>query len=112
PLAQKLPISSARPIDAMVDRWRAQYSELTGSAAEHLAAGEEKLALDTSAAYLDAETEFQKALVLDKGNDRAVAGRALALALRKGAKVDADTQKMAEQMLVAAEQRGGDARLY
>ncbi len=112
PLAQKLPISSARPIDAMVDRWRAQYPELTGSAAEHAAAGEEKLALDTSSAYAEAEREFQKALVLDKSNDRAVAGWALALAFGRGDKVDGDTQKMAEQMLVAAEQRGGDARVY
>lgn len=112
PLAQRLPISSARPIDAMVERWRAQLPELSGSAAEHLAAGEEKLALDTSTAYTQAEREFQKALVLDKGNDRAVAGWALALAFGKGDKVDGDTQKMAEQMLVAAEQRGGDARVY
>lgn len=112
PLAQKLPISSARPIDAMVERWKASYPGLTGSAAEHLAAGEEKLALDSSTAYAEAETEFQKALVLDKSNDRAVAGWALALAFGKGDKIDGDTQKMAEQMLVAAEQRGGDARVY
>jgi len=112
PLAQKLPISSARPIDAMVERWKAQYPSLTGSAAEHLAAGEEKLALDTSTAYAEAESEFQKALVLDKSNDRAIAGWALALAFGKGDAIDADTQKMAEQMLLAAEQRGGDARVY
>ncbi|MBL8951990.1 MAG: zinc-ribbon domain-containing protein, partial [Myxococcaceae bacterium] len=112
PLAQKLPISSARPIDAMVERWKAQFPTLTGSAAEHLAAGEEKLALDNSSSYAEAEAEFQKALVLDKSNDRAIAGWALALAFGKGDKVDADTQKMAEQMLLAAEQRGGDARVY
>ncbi|MBK7863993.1 MAG: zinc-ribbon domain-containing protein [Archangiaceae bacterium] len=112
PMAQKLPISSARPIDAMVDRWKASFPELSGSAAEHLAAGEEKLALDTTTAYAEAEVEFQKALVLDKNNDRAIAGWAMALAFGRGDKVDGDTQKMAEQMLVAAEQRGGDARVY
>ncbi len=112
PMAQKLPISSARPIDAMVERWKTELPGLTGSAAEHLAAGEEKLALDTSSAYGEAEGEFKKALVLDKSNDRAIAGWALALAFGRGDTVDADTQKMAEQMLLAAEQRGGDARVY
>ena len=59
PLAQKLPISASKPIEAMVDRWKEGYgSGLTGSAAEHLAAGEEKLALDTTRAYIDAEDEF------------------------------------------------------
>jgi tetratricopeptide (TPR) repeat protein len=113
PLAQKLPIAAARPIEAMVDRWKDGYGKnLTGSAAEHLAAGEEKLALDTARAYGEAEEEFKKALVLDKNNDRAVAGWALALAFGRGEKADAETLKMAEQMLVSAEQRGGDARVY
>jgi predicted Zn finger-like uncharacterized protein len=113
PLAQKLPVAAARPIEAMVERWKQGYGEgLSGSAAEHLAAGEEKLALDTSRAYLDAEDEFKKALVLDKSNDRAIAGWALALAFGRGDKVDPETLKMAEAMLVAAEQRGGDARVY
>jgi predicted Zn finger-like uncharacterized protein len=112
-LAQKLPITAARPIDAMVTQWKQSYGEgLTGSAAEHLAAGEEKLAPDTPRAYLEAEEEFKKALVLDKSNDRAIAGWALALAFGRGAKVDPETLKMAEAMLVAAEQRGGDARVY
>src|SRR5207249_6265121 len=111
-MVQKLPAIGARAIDSAVEQWKTRFPGLTGSTAEHLAAGEEKLAVDSTTAYREAEIEFQKALVLDKNNDRAVAGWALALAFGRGNKIDPETQKTAEQMLVAVEHRANDARVY
>lgn len=113
PLAQRLPVGSARPIDAMVERWRAAWPEgLQGSASELMRAGEENLANDTTQGYVDAEINFRKALVLDKSLDQAVAGWALAVAFGRAGQLDAETARMAEQMLTAAGQRSGDNRVF
>ena len=103
---------AAKPIEDMVNAWRLNFPELSGNASEYLAAGEEKLSRDTTSAYREAEEAFQKALVLDKKNDRAVAGWALALAFGRAGEIDDQTARAAEAMLTAAEQRSGDSRIY
>ncbi|MBX7113933.1 MAG: zinc-ribbon domain-containing protein [Myxococcaceae bacterium] len=112
PLAARLPSTASKPIDSVIAKWKETYPNVTGSAAEHLAAGEEHLAKDTQRGYRDAEVEFQKALVLDKTSDRAVAGWALALAFGRGAEADVATLDSTEAMVTAAEQRSGDSRVY
>ncbi len=112
PLAARLPSTASKPIDTVVAKWKELHPNLSGSAAEHLAAGEEHLVKDTQRGYRDAEVEFQKALVLDKSSDRAVAGWALALAFGRGAEADVATLDSTEAMVTAAEQRSGDSRVY
>lgn len=107
----------AKPVEAIVQQWRLNYPELEGesskTANKFIDDGEELLAKDTTQSYLDAEEEFQKALVLDPQNDRAVAGWALALAFGRGAAADENTIKAAESMLTASEQRNSsEARLF
>lgn len=112
PLAQRVAPALSRPIDAMVAEWKKSFPDLSGSAAEHLAAGEEHLAQDSYRGYQQAEVEFQKALVLDRTSDRAIAGWALALAFGRGTDVSPAVLDATEQMLTAAAQRSGDSRVY
>ncbi len=112
PLAARISPGAAKPIERAVETWARRLGKLTGSSADHLAAGEEKLENDTGSAYLEAEVEFQKALVLDKSNDRAIAGWVLAMAFGRGSAIDDETAKIAEELLVSAEQRGGAGRIY
>ena len=113
PLAARPAPGSAKPMERVVDAWKLRFGEgLTGSSADHLAAGEEQLAKDTAAGYLKAEEEFQKALVLDRSNDRAIAGWVLALAFGRGSSIDDELARSAEELLVSAEQRGGTGRVY
>ncbi|MBS1150800.1 MAG: putative adventurous gliding motility protein [Myxococcaceae bacterium] len=113
PLAARLTPGAEKPIDRAVEAWKLRFiDDLSGSSSDHLAAGEEQLAKDTGSGYLEAEEEFQKALVLDKSNDRAIAGYALAMAFGRGNGIEADMAKIAEELLVAAEQRGGAGRVY
>lgn len=112
PLAQRLVPGAEKPIERAIEKWRLQYLDLSGASADHLVAGEEQLAKDTSSGYLEAEEEFQKALVLDKSNDRAIAGWVLAMAFGRGAHIEDEMAKVAEELLVAAELRGGAARVY
>ncbi len=106
PLVVKAPSTQGRPFDRIIEAWRLRYlDDLNGSSADHLAAGEEQLAKDTTAGYRDAEEEFQKALVLDKGNDRAVAGWVLALAFGRGLQLDDATAADALELITVSEQR-------
>jgi len=113
PLAARLTPGAEKPIERAVEAWKLRFvDDLTGSSADHLAAGEEQLAKDTGSGYLEAEEEFQKALVLDKSNDRAIAGWVLAMAFGRGRGIEDEMAKVAEDLLVAAEQRGGAGRVY
>ncbi len=113
PLAARLTPGAEKPIERAVESWKLRFvDDLSGSSADHLAAGEEQLQKDTGSGYLEAEEEFQKALVLDKGNDRAIAGYVLAMAFGRGRGIEDDMAKVAEDLLVAAEQRGGAGRVY
>ncbi|MFT3837168.1 MAG: tetratricopeptide repeat protein [Myxococcaceae bacterium] len=106
PLVVKQTGGEARPVDKIIEAWKLRYlDELSGSSADHLAAGEEQLAKDTTSGYRDAEEEFQKALVLDKGNDRAIAGWVLALAFGRGLQLDDATYQDAVSLVSVAEQR-------
>lgn len=106
----------ARPVEGIIQQWRLNYPELQGesskSAKTYVDSGEELLAKDTTLSYLEAEEEFQKALVLDSSNDRAVAGWVLALAFGRAAQLDDQTVKSAESMLTTSEQRSGDPRVF
>ncbi|MBL9037179.1 MAG: zinc-ribbon domain-containing protein [Archangium sp.] len=110
------PAALKKPVEAVVQTWRMNYPELDGAAAKqadgYVSNGEDLLSRDTTSAYLEAEEEFQKALVVDSSNDRAIAGWVLALAFGRGGQVDDQTAKAAESMLSGAEQRSGTPRLY
>ncbi len=102
-----------RPIEKAIEAWKLRFvDDLSGSSADHLAAGEEQFVKDTTAGYLEAEEQFEKALVLDKGNDRAIAGWVLAMSFGRGTSIDDEMARTAEEMLVAAEHRSGAGRLY
>ena len=112
PLVVK-PSGPGRPVDSIIQQWRLKYPDLEGSSAKQLVdEGEELLVKDTTRSYLDAEESFQQALVLDPGNDRALAGWVLSVAFGKVAQIDEPTAKAAEAMLAAAEQRSGDLRVF
>ncbi|MEW5743522.1 MAG: tetratricopeptide repeat protein, partial [Myxococcota bacterium] len=105
-----------KPAEGVIQQWRLNYPELQGESSKgaktYVDSGEELLAKDTTLSYLDAEEEFQKALVLDSSNDRAVAGWVLALAFGRAAQIDEQTAASAEAMLTAAEQRSGSPRVF
>lgn len=108
--------ASTKKVEAIVQQWKLNYPELVGEppkrARDFVAQGEALLARDTTAAYREAEEFFRKALVLDASEDRAAAGWVLALAFGRGAELDEVTSKAAESMLIAAEQHGGEPRVY
>jgi predicted Zn finger-like uncharacterized protein len=116
PLVVKTPTASARPVDAMVQQWKLNYPDLETETARqsgaHQEAGEQQLQRDTTQAYVDAREEFEKALVLDPGNDKAVAGWVLALSFGRPGQIDEATRRGAESLLAAAEQHSGDPRVY
>lgn len=114
PLAARLAPGAEKPIERAVESWRLRYVDDLGdsSSADHLAAGEEHLAKDTGSGYLEAEEEFQKALVLDKSSDRAIAGWVLAMAFGRGSSIEDEMAKVAEELLIAAELRGGAGRVF
>lgn len=102
-----------KPVDSIVQQWRLKYPDLEGASAPQLVdEGEAFLVKDTTSAYLDAEEAFQQALVLDPGNERALAGWVLSVAFGRPGLIDEPTAKAAESMLSQAEQRSGDARTY
>ena len=105
-----------KPVEGIIQQWRLNYPELQGESAKSAKTyadnGEELLSKDTTLAYLDAEEEFQKALVLDSSDDRAVAGWVLALSFGRAAQIDEQTAKSAESMLLSAEQRSGNPRVF
>lgn len=106
----------AKPAEGVIQQWRLNYPELQGESSKgaktYVDSGEELLAKDTTLSYLQAEEEFQKALVLDSTNDRAVAGWVFALAFGRAAQIDEQTAASAESMLTAAEQRSGSPRVF
>ena len=99
----------AGPIDDIIRRWKVQHTDLKGTSGQHLAAGEAALSLDATGAYLTAEDEFQKALMLDPKSDVAVAGYVRALALGRGPRMDDATYQEALGLISAAEGRSGGA---
>lgn len=104
---------SARPRDAIIQQWTLKYPELEGVSADQLVAdGRAALEKDTTTGYRNAETAFEKALVLDADDARAIAGWALSLAFGRGGKIDDQTLKAAEAMLGVSEQRSGDLGVY
>lgn len=112
PLSVRVSAAADKPIDAMVQKWQARFPEISGSAEEHLDQGEASLQKDTTQGYLDAEAEFQKALVLNSKSDRAVAGWVLAMVFGRAKEIDDATAQAAEAMLTAAGQRSGDSRVF
>lgn len=113
PLVVKGNTGATRPVEQIVQQWRNKYLDLEKNAGPNLIdEGEAQLEKDTTKAYLDAEESFEQALVLDPSSDRALAGWVLALAFGKPGKIDEPTANAAESMLTAAEQRGGDARIF
>lgn len=115
PLAAKRD-TTPRPVEGIIQQWKLNYPELAGEsskkAKDYVELGEGLLARDTTGAYRDAEESFRKALVLDPSSDRAVAGWVLALAFGRDAQIDDATAKAAEAMLMNAEQKGGEPRVY
>ncbi|MFT3709163.1 MAG: zinc-ribbon domain-containing protein [Archangium sp.] len=113
PLVVKGNTGATRPVEQIVQQWRNKYLDLEkGSGPQLIDEGEAQLQKDTTSAYADAEESFEQALVLDPSSDRALAGWVLALAFGKPGKIDEPTANAAESMLTAAEQRGGDARIF
>jgi predicted Zn finger-like uncharacterized protein len=113
PLVVKGNTGATRPVEQIVQQWRNKYLDLEkGAGPQLIDEGEAQLLKDTTSAYRDAEESFEQALVLDPGSDRALAGWVLALAFGKPGKIDDPTANAAESMLTAAEQRGGDARIF
>ncbi len=107
------PTGGGRPVDSIIQQWRLKYPDLEGSSASQLVdEGEELLLKDTTKNYLDSEEAFQQALVLDPGNDQALAGWVLSVAFGKPGQIDEPTAKAAESMLAAAEQRSGELRVF
>jgi tetratricopeptide (TPR) repeat protein len=108
--------TSPKQAEGVIQQWRLNYPELQGESSKgaqtYVDSGEELLAKDTTLSYLEAEEEFQKALVLDSSNDRAVAGWVFALAFGRAAQIDEQTAASAEAMLTAAEQRSGSPRVF
>ncbi len=99
--------------DSLVAQWRLKYPDLDGRSASQLAdEGEEFLAKDTTQRYRDAEESFEQALVLAPNDDRALAGWVLSVAFGRPGQIDEPTAKAAESMLMAAEQRSGDLRVF
>jgi tetratricopeptide (TPR) repeat protein len=106
-----------KTVDAIINQWRLNYPEVEGQSSKQSKAwvdsGEELLLKDTTGAYLDAEEEFQKAIVVDPSNGRAIAGWVLAIAFGRGGQIDDQTARSAEAMLQAAEaSRSCDPRVY
>ena len=116
PLAVKATAGSAKAIDAMVQQWRLNYPDLSSEgskdAAKHLELAEESLQRDTTQGYIDAREEFEKTLVLDSSNDRAIGGWVLTIAFGQPGKIDDATFHTAESLLTAGEQRSNEGRLY
>ncbi|MFO0599191.1 MAG: tetratricopeptide repeat protein [Myxococcaceae bacterium] len=107
------PTGGTRPVEAIVKDWRTKYPDLEKNAGPQLIDdGEKELEKDTTGAYLEAEEDFQQALVLDPENERALAGWALALAFGRPGKIDDTTAAAAESMLSAAEARGSNLRIF
>ena len=102
-----------RPVDSIIQQWKLKYPDVDSASVKSLVdEGEELLIKDTTKSYLDAEEAFQQALVLDPGNDRALAGWVLSVAFGRPGQIDDPTAKAAEAMLAAAEQRGGDLPIF
>ncbi len=122
PWARKAPTlvakhdTSPRPVEGIIQQWRLNYPELAGESVkkskDYVELGETLISKDTTGAYRDAEEAFRKALVLDPSSDRAIAGWALVLAFGRDAQIDDATAKAAESMLMTAEQRNGEPRVY
>ncbi|MGV3622362.1 MAG: tetratricopeptide repeat protein [Archangium sp.] len=113
PLVVKNGGPSVRTPDALVQQWRLKYPDLDGRSTSQLAEdGEELLAKDTTQSYRDAEETFEQALVLTPGDDRALAGWVLSVAFGRPGRIDDPTAAAAEAMLMAAEQRSGDLRVF
>ncbi len=116
PRVVKAAAATPKAIEAMVNQWRLNFPELEGESSKASVAmleeGEQALLKDTTKGYLEAEEAFQKALVLDPSNERAVAGFALALAFGRGPALDDATARAAEGMLEALEPKSGDLHLY
>lgn len=114
PWARRAPTLAAAAANAQVDqvieRWRLLYIDLKDSSDEYTARGEAELAKDTSSGYAAAQAEFQKAVIVDPDNDRAVAGYVNALALDPDASLDDRRYEEALSLIAAAEmRRGADA---
>lgn len=113
PLVVKPGQGASRTPDALVQQWRLKYPDLDGRTASQLSdEGEELLAKDTTQSYRDAEELFEQALVLSPGDDRALAGWVLSVAFGRPGRIDDPTAAAAESMLMAAEQRSGDLRVF
>lgn len=110
------PQEQRQPVDTVIQQWKLNYPELSGESSKqakgYLEEGESLLLKDTTAAYLDAEEEFQKALVLDPTMDRAIAGWVLSIAFGRGAQIDEPTARAAESLLAGAERRGAEPRVF
>lgn len=111
PWVDQRPVLAAEPevkeLDQVIRKWRLRYPQLEGESRAHLAAGEQKLGLDTTPGYEGAEDEFRKALVLEPGSDRALAGYVQALALGRGGRLEEASYREALGMIAAAERRSG-----
>ncbi len=112
PLATKRSAERATPIDGVIARWRLQFPDVSGDADDLIKEGESKLALDTTTGYVEAEEAFQKALVLDGAEPRAIAGYALALALGKGRRIDPSSYRDAMALVAWAEDRSNEPLLF
>ncbi len=101
---------------ALLASWKAKYPELSsrsrGDAAALVLAGEKALAFDSTQGYLDAREAFQKALVLDPEDDRALAGWVLGLAFSPAPGTGQQVFDAASSMLAVAERQSGKANLY
>jgi cellulose synthase operon protein C len=100
-------------VEATISQWKAKYPDLLRSdLARLLDDGDAALASDTTASYAEAAEKFQKALVLEPSNDRAVSGWILALAFGAPQALDEPMAKAAEALLADAEQRGSNVRVF
>ncbi|MCI0574168.1 MAG: tetratricopeptide repeat protein [Myxococcaceae bacterium] len=75
-------------LDKAVARWRRAIGKPGGTAREHVEKGRDALATGTRERALRAEAHFQRALVLEPGNDTALAGWVQAFALGHAARME------------------------
>ncbi|WP_257458496.1 tetratricopeptide repeat protein [Archangium lipolyticum] len=93
-------------VEAVLPRWRLMFVDASGGDSKQLLAeGQTLLTKDQRLAYSQAAESFQRALLLDPGNDTAIGGYVQAIALGLGTGMDDPTFEEARALIEAAESR-------
>ena len=99
--------ASATSVDDALEEWSRSFPNLVGNVDELLASGQNKLLLDRTSSYREAETDFQRAFLLDPSSEPAVVGYVQAVALSRGETLDEAGFRTSLGLVRWAEERGG-----